>query len=416
MTPTKCECTCAGSCSLMGWNGVPRKMGEVKYKQCQDSQFFDVFYAEREKYAKNREVREEEKKNRPVREPKPKKQKKKRVPPKPQSGVGTTFRKLLDEVLNNSWIPKFGVKKIPNCTCGALEREMNKMGPIGCRDNIDDLVERILKNTTANLVTAPAVRIQARSLINKAIDQNTEDPKVDMPKKMRWSYGITTVPQRKDDLFPATLESLQKSGFDQPHLFVDNCKRPSDYDKYDLLMTTRYPRVKTAAHWSLSMLELYMREPAADRYAIFQDDFVTYLNLKNYLEKCTYEPKTYWNLYTFPSNQKLNVEDKLGWYDSNQKGKGAVAIVMDRETVTALFSYHKFVTRCEDVARGTRSIDGGIVNCLKILGWKELVHNPSLVYHTGKFSSMGNKPQKQTISFQGENFDCLTLLEDEIKV
>ncbi len=238
---------------------------------------------------------------------------------------------------------------------------------------------------------------------------------VDPRRRVKWSYGITTVPSRRDELFPKTLESLRVGGFDQPRIFVDGARYPNDYFTWSgLEVTCRYPTIRTHGNWFLALAELYIREPNQDRYAIFQDDFVTYHNLRTYLDHCTIPDKGYWNLYTFPSNQELCPEGYTGWYLSNQMGRGAVATVFSQEGVRALLSSQHMVDRPMDHHRGHKSVDGGIVTALKKLGWKEYVHNPSLVQHIGDVSSMGNKPHKKAVSFRGETFDAMTLLPTSI--
>lgn len=228
---------------------------------------------------------------------------------------------------------------------------------------------------------------------------------------MRWSYGITTVPERYDTLFLKTLESLKLAGFDTPRLFIDGCNDPSQYSSLGLEITTHYPKLRTAGNWVLSLYELYYREPQADRFAIFQDDFITYKNLREYLERATYPYQGYCNLYTFPSNQNLVKDNAIGWYKSNQLGKGAVALVISNEAVRILLSSRHLTERPTDPHRGWRSIDGGIVDSFKKAGWYEYVHNPSLVQHTGQVSSMGNKLQPAAISWRGITFDALDLLK-----
>ena len=229
---------------------------------------------------------------------------------------------------------------------------------------------------------------------------------------MGWAYGLTTVPERRDNLFLRTLTSLAKAGFDQPRLFIDGCKCPTQYEKYGLEVTTHYPNLRTAGNWVLSLYELYIRNPEADRFAIFQDDFVTGLNLRQYLDCCEYPEQGYWNLYTFPANQKLCPEGKTyqGWYPADQYGKGAVALVFNRETVCTLLSQRMLVNRPQDVNRGHKAIDGGIVDALSPLGFVEYVHNPSLVQHTGLVSSMSNKRHPTAETFPGENFDFMDLV------
>lgn len=226
---------------------------------------------------------------------------------------------------------------------------------------------------------------------------------------MNWAYGVTTVPDRGSNLFPRTLESLAAAGFDRPRLFVDNCEFPNEYDKYGLETTTRWPRIRTYGNWILSLAELYIRNATADRYAIFQDDFVTVKGLRAYLEVSPYPTRGYLNLYTFPANQDLAPKNKLGWYPSNQGGLGAVALVFDRETVTKLLASQTLVDRPQDAKKGHASVDGAVINVLKKLGWTEYVHNPSLVQHTGLLSSMGNRRHPLAPSFPGEDFDATTL-------
>ena len=228
--------------------------------------------------------------------------------------------------------------------------------------------------------------------------------------KIKWAYGVTTVPQRVNDLLPSTLASLARGGFDKPVLFIDGDKNSVAYTSFGLDYTLRFPSIRTAGNWTLSMLELYIRNPEAHRYALFQDDMVTYHNLRQYLEGCEYPAKGYWNLYTFPKNQKLAPSpDHVGWYPSNQRGLGAVAIVLSREALITLFRQPHFLNRAQDCHRGHRSIDGGIATAFTKAGWREYVHSPSLVQHTGKVSAMKNSPHQQAPSFRGENFDALEL-------
>ncbi len=241
-----------------------------------------------------------------------------------------------------------------------------------------------------------------------------------MNPRIKWAYGVTTVPERREDLLPRTLNSLKEAGFDAPTLFVDGDKDPESWrDDFKLEAVTRWPRIKTFGNWVLSLAELYIRNPNHDRFAIFQDDFVTYKGLREYLTACEYPTKGYWNLYTFPSNQGLcpkspGGKEYLGWYESNQFGRGAVGLVFNNETVVKLLTALHMVERPKDILKGTRSVDGGVVTTLTKLGYKEYVHNPSLVQHTGKVSSMGSKPHKLALSFRGEHWDVTELLTSKV--
>ncbi len=208
---------------------------------------------------------------------------------------------------------------------------------------------------------------------------------------MKWAYGVTTVPERRHDLLPQTLKSLARAGFDKPRLFVDGCWNSLLYSGLDLPMTLHYPMILPFGNWHSALLELYLREPHADRYAIFQDDLLCVSNLKDYLERCRYpdgpENPGYWNLLTLRSNWKF-VKDSPGWHLSNQYGRGALGLVFSLPAVRILLTSPHMHDRVQDPKRGWRAIDGGVVDAIRKGGGFEYVHNPSLVQHTGIVSAM----------------------------
>lgn len=238
-----------------------------------------------------------------------------------------------------------------------------------------------------------------------------------MSKPINFVYGITTVPLRlKDHIFVRTLNSLKVAGFDEPRIFVDGAKTPKDYEQFGLDVTVRDPAIHITGNWILSMWELYLREPFATRYIVFQDDIVVCKNLKQYLRKCKNpEGSCYYNLCTYPSNFAL-ANGHHGWYLSNQRGKGAQALMFDHKAVRELLGHPHLVERMQDARRGLHAIDGGVANSLTRVGFKEYVHNPSLVFHTGKVTTKtgksANKVQPDAQSFRGEEFDSLELLSE----
>lgn len=245
-----------------------------------------------------------------------------------------------------------------------------------------------------------------------------------------WSYGVTAVKQRLNDgLLDRTLASLQKAGFDKPRLFIDG--DVEGFERLGLEITARAPSIRAYGNWLLGLTELYIRHPCADRYAMFQDDFVTCRNLRSYLEKTAYPDRGYLNLYTFPHNQPEELAkrviggisthpelrgDEQGFYRSCQNGKGAVALVFDNPCVRLILSRpHMYDRILNEYHRRDRAIDGVISESLRQEGWTEYVHNPSLVQHTGLISSMGNGEHLLANSFMGEDFDLLSLLPREVK-
>lgn len=236
---------------------------------------------------------------------------------------------------------------------------------------------------------------------------------------MKWVYGVTTVPHRKDDVLPKTLSSLRLGGFDAPHLFVDG-SHPSDYwKKFGLEYTVRSQPVRAVGNWVLAIWELFIRNPAAHRYAIFQDDMICYRNLRQYLEQSPYPSKGYLNLYTFRGNEQIIKNKPYGWYEAEildptrpayQSGRGGVALVFSRDAVLTLLPQPILIEKHTDAHMGDRKLDGMVVTAFNHVGWREYVHSPSLVQHTGKISSIGNRPQKLAHSFLGEDYDALRLL------
>ena len=243
---------------------------------------------------------------------------------------------------------------------------------------------------------------------------------------IQWAYGVTTVPGRRRDLLPQTLASLRNAGFDKPRLFVDG-----DHDvvgwsrEFDLQVTCRFPKIRTYGNWLLSIYELYVREPHAHRYAIFQDDFVILKNTRPYLDSIPYPEDGYLNLHTFTlENEKIINESRSSGFMHSaplrtnrqdgpklQGGRGAVALVFSRDVLGKLLTSRVMFERPQEAKRGWRNVDGGIVTALNYAGIFEYIHKPSLTQHTGKVSSMMSRPHRPARSFPGEHFDALTFLQ-----
>lgn len=240
-------------------------------------------------------------------------------------------------------------------------------------------------------------------------------------KPLRWSYGITTVASRREDPLPATIDSLIKGGFNTPRLFVDGDANGVWYaNRFQLDVTCRGgPPVRTAGNWVSSLVELFHRDPTADRYAVFQDDLECVVGLREYLEDAPYPTKGYLNLFTVGSNSYARLreagkaapqEGATGFYPSNQRGKGALALVFDNEAVAVLLSAQHLVNRTRDVHRGFQAIDGGVVDSMRQAGYLEYVHCPSLVRHTGVVSTLKHDCPNAH-NFPGTSWDARSLLQ-----
>lgn len=245
-----------------------------------------------------------------------------------------------------------------------------------------------------------------------------------------WACGVTTVPQRRKDLLPRTLASIKAAGFPDPRIFADGDQDAESWrSEFRLETTAHWPKLRAYGSWFAAAWELLVREPNADRYAIFQDDLVCCRNLRAYLDAVPWPAKAYLNLFTFPCNEIVAERNQIGFYPAPQMdgqrfgglhqesqrgfqmGRGAVALVFDRQALLALLSSRHAVERPLDSERGHRAIDGGVVTALNKAGFIEHVHLPSLIQHTGDVSAIGNKPHPLARSFRGEDWDALELLK-----
>lgn len=247
---------------------------------------------------------------------------------------------------------------------------------------------------------------------------------------LSWSVGVTTVTPRVNELLPRTLASLYAAEFISPRLFVDgvNIEDRAKWDKFNVPVTLRSPGVGVFGNWILSLHELYLRSPNADRFAIFQDDVIAYRNLKAYLDQSKFPNRGYLNLFTFRTcNERIVAGKDDGWYEASevdsgaiyhdkkqQTGRGAVALVFNQEAARTLLSSQHMIDKPLDHAFGHRRVDGAIVEALNKAGWREYIHNPSLVQHIGGragLSTLGHV-NKDAMTFRGEGYNALDLLQD----
>lgn len=251
-----------------------------------------------------------------------------------------------------------------------------------------------------------------------------------------WSYGVMTVPSRRFDLLPKTIDSLKAAGFDRPQLFVDGDSDVGGWwgQTFGLPTTFRSQEINVAGNWHLSALHLLYANPGADYYAVFQDDFVTVRGLKEYLSRNPCPKDGYMNLLTFPAEMERGASilgGKTGWFPTRQNGRGAVALVFPRPVLIAILSASHLANRITDPHRGWRLIDGGIVESAKEKGLKEYCHAPGLVRHVGKVSTMDKRHSAIAMEardghwvwpeyydrtdFPGEDFDATSLLPRRVE-
>lgn len=243
-----------------------------------------------------------------------------------------------------------------------------------------------------------------------------------MAQRVTWAYGVTTVVRRLTDLLPPTLTSLARAGFDNPRIFVDGAYEhqvPEALSKVGV--TCRHPALGAYGNWILGLGELFIREPSARLYAMFQDDVLACTGLREYLTRCAPPERSYWNLYTTAENYVLVTRDKsgrpypeppTGWMHSNQRGRGALGLVFTKEGLMDLFKSQHILGRPAHARNHDRNIDGAVITAMQEAGYTELVHVPSLLQHTGgKDSTIGHVYRLPTSPcFLGEGWDARTLL------
>lgn len=246
----------------------------------------------------------------------------------------------------------------------------------------------------------------------------------------RWAVGVTSVDERARTLLPKTLLSLRKAGFDDPRLFIDGVQRnPLEDQGWTLESTCRWPNIRTWGNWLLGLTELLVRNPSAERFGMFQDDLVACLNVRQYLDACPWPCQGYLNLYTFASNQSLAPKRGPGspgcWFEARERdssrtldcgrkmqtGRGAVGLCFTRQAVVDLLGSKTVAEKCLDPHRGWNKVDGCVVDAMNLAGWREWVHDPSLLQHVGFKTTMGSQPHLQATSFMGEDFDAMQLLK-----
>lgn len=238
-----------------------------------------------------------------------------------------------------------------------------------------------------------------------------------------WAVGVTTVPERREAPLPRTLRSISKAGFPAPWVFVDG-DRSQDRWAWCDNVTLRHSRVGTFGSWYLGMLELLVRFPQSDRFVIFQDDVQCVGGLKPYLDMCKYPTNGYWNLFTFLDSEKVTT-GKCGWVEGPmlgtgidpaqtwQAGRGALGLAFSREAVMTLLKAPSFVNKPCSTEPKAR-LDGAVVTAMNCAGWREYVHGPSLLWHTGVDSTMGTgkrwRAESNAHTWPGEDVDIRQLM------
>jgi hypothetical protein len=211
-----------------------------------------------------------------------------------------------------------------------------------------------------------------------------------------WAVGVTTAPRPKPTL-DACLDSLSRAGWKVPRLFVDSGVTIAD--RYsDLPLTFRETKLGPWPNYCLALVELLMREPAAEAFMLVQDDviFDDRHELRAYLEEILWpaDPIAAVSLYC----SKAYTRPVAGWHELESRWIwGALAFVYSRE------SAQRFVTDPLVFEHRSNPTEG-LVNIDILIGRWAHEHqlpiyfpSPSLVQHIGNESSIWSDPESRAI-------------------
>lgn len=236
-------------------------------------------------------------------------------------------------------------------------------------------------------------------------------------QKAVWSYGLITTPGRVETLLPKTLASLAAAGFEDPLIGVDRCS-PEDAMRYaGRRFTIHSCHGDNFANWWLTAHEVYLQNPFATHYAMFEDDLVISRGAREYLEATCRSNREYYSLFSWPINESRARPEFRGWNQSDQRGRGAVGLVFLRQVFLTLLAMPGMLHHATDQAvmphggiRGREQVDMAIAMSMSRAGVIEMYHSPSIVQHVGDSSESGHGSFEKSKTFAGEEFDLRSLL------
>jgi hypothetical protein len=246
--------------------------------------------------------------------------------------------------------------------------------------------------------------------------------------RVHWAYGITCVPSRFDTLLPKTIANLKRGGFTAPTLYADRCSLKQALELEQSTGLRVVPRHNYSndlegvawANYLLALWDLLIRHRNATRFVIFQDDVTVVTNLLQYLSTIELKEDTYWNLYTGNMNElicnHMGISGQKGvWFKSDQRGRGALALVLGRNAVEDLLSHPVTVQRPRSASKNWhKNLDGWVCEVLinQLKKYTELCHSPSLVQHIGFMeTTLMHQQYVPTKLYPGDEWDALSLLE-----
>jgi len=210
-------------------------------------------------------------------------------------------------------------------------------------------------------------------------------PPARRPGRLVWAVGLVTAP-RPEPTIQQTLASLRDAGFTDVHVFAE----PGSWipeESGSLPVTVHGAHLGNIGQFCTALTELYMAQPHADCYAVFQDDVAAARGLKDWCDE------QFWplrhglvSLYT----SRVHSGDSVGWHVLDlgfYRTFGALAFVFRHDVLQEFLTDGQVLRYRQRHAHGDDSLVGEWANRY---GIGIAYHTPSLVQHTGKVSSLAD--------------------------
>ncbi|MES2789464.1 MAG: hypothetical protein V4719_07570 [Planctomycetota bacterium] len=223
---------------------------------------------------------------------------------------------------------------------------------------------------------------------------------------------MTTAPRRIPTL-AESLASVAAAGWSSLRLFAEpGSLIPKEWSH--LPVSWRDQVLGAYPNWLMGLQELYLRQPHADAYLMFQDDLLMAADTRRYLEYALWpNPEAGIVSLYCPSHHGNAADAGFHRLDPGWGAWGALAYVFTPESLLGLLSdYRVQCHRRYGRANGLKNIDSVAGEWCLRTGRPYYVHVPSLLQHTGSASTLytranasgrrrANDPLSQAPQFTG---------------
>lgn len=216
----------------------------------------------------------------------------------------------------------------------------------------------------------------------KAAPRLVEAPPPRPPRRpgtrLAWATGVLTAPRPKPTI-RETLRSLRAGGFESVHVFAEpGSWIPEEFRS--LPLTVHGQTLGNLGNFFTSLMALYMTDPRADCYAVFQDDVEVARGLRPWCDG-EFWPQDTGLVSLFTS--RVHGDDTLGWRVlklGRYRTFGAQAFVFRRDVLQQLLTDRQSLEFRETRRHGSDAVVG---EWAARQGVGIAYHTPSLVQHVG---------------------------------